>query len=299
MYSLSIIAPAAETAAANSAIAALGYGPNTLSVPLVGDRAPEADEAPTHFGGHWWADAATVDALDALRLTALASCQMLARGPARAESNIAVEEVVGISEPTGTFNASIGDCVLIRHKQFNANQWGWRAEFRVRSPEFDPGVRAVAIYSDAAHQNYLYTTGAFTLQDGAWISEWNEGKPNKADVHFALLWASVVEAAGTLGVDDDVSALYLKYGLPASAVIPGGEEWVDTGVTVTQLVGAGIYRVSGIPTIAFDQQIRLGDFETGETVFAGYWPTTGTPSDYIKIAPHVSAAVGSKLWVWE
>lgn len=77
-----------------------------------------------------------------------------------------------------------------------------------------------------------------------------------------------------------------------------GEDWVDTGVTIAQLVGAGIYRCSGIPTITLDQAIRLGDASAGETVFTGYWPTTATPSDYIKISPHVSAAVGSKVWKW-
>jgi hypothetical protein len=78
-----------------------------------------------------------------------------------------------------------------------------------------------------------------------------------------------------------------------------GEEWIDTGVTIIQLVAAGIYRCSGIPTISLDQAIRLGDTEAGETVFKGYWPTTATPSDYIAIAPHVSVANGAKVWKWE
>jgi hypothetical protein len=77
-----------------------------------------------------------------------------------------------------------------------------------------------------------------------------------------------------------------------------GEEWVDTGVTVIQLVASGVYRCSGIPTIALNQAIRLGDASAGETKFTGYWPTTGTPSDYIKIAPHVSVANGVKVWKW-
>lgn len=74
--------------------------------------------------------------------------------------------------------------------------------------------------------------------------------------------------------------------------------WVDTGVTIAQLVGAGVYRVSGVPTITLNQAIRLGDLPAGETVFTGYWPTTGTPSDYIKISPHVTAANGAKVWKW-
>jgi hypothetical protein len=43
----------------------------------------------------------------------------------------------------------------------------------------------------------------------------------------------------------------------------------------------------------------LGDTEAGETVFTGYWPSVGTPSDYITIAPHVTAANGAKVWKWE
>ena len=77
------------------------------------------------------------------------------------------------------------------------------------------------------------------------------------------------------------------------------QTWVDTGATVTQLVGAGVYRVSGVPTITLNQAIRLGDLPAGETVFTGYWPTTGTPSDYIKISPHVTAANGANVWKWE
>ncbi len=78
----------------------------------------------------------------------------------------------------------------------------------------------------------------------------------------------------------------------------GGATWIDTGVTIAQLIGAGVYRVSGVPTITMNQAIRLGDLPVGETVFTGYWPATGTPSDYIKISPHVTAANGAKVWKW-
>ena len=72
--------------------------------------------------------------------------------------------------------------------------------------------------------------------------------------------------------------------------------WVDTGATVTQLVGSGTYRVSAvIPDLVKTQAIKLG---TAETVFQGYWPTATTPSDYLTITPHVTAAVGAKVWKW-
>jgi hypothetical protein len=89
------------------------------------------------------------------------------------------------------------------------------------------------------------------------------------------------------------------YGWTVVGQEPGpSETWVDTGVTIAQLIGAGVYRVSGVPTITLNQAIRLGDLQAGETVFTGYWPTTGTPSDYIKISPHVTAAIGAKVWKW-
>jgi hypothetical protein len=78
-----------------------------------------------------------------------------------------------------------------------------------------------------------------------------------------------------------------------------GEAWVDTGFTIIQLVASGVYRCSGIPTIAMDQALRLGDVEAGETVFKGYWPAAGTPSDYITINPHKAVANGVKVWKWE
>lgn len=76
-----------------------------------------------------------------------------------------------------------------------------------------------------------------------------------------------------------------------------GATWVDTGVTIAQLIGAGVYRVSAVPSgLTIGQALRLG--ATAETTFNGYWPTAGTPSDYIKITPHVSAAVGAAVWKW-
>lgn len=198
----------------------------------------------------------------------------------------------------GVFGVTLGDFLEISHKQFGS-QWGWRAVMRVQSEDFTPGVRAVAIYSDADHTEYLYTTGAFTwdAEAGEWATQWNESKANKTDIHYAILYASLVENAGTLRAEDDSSTSFFLYGVP-SATVPGGEEWVDTGVTVTQLVGAGVYRVSGITELIFDQQIRLGETEAGETVFKGYWPSVGTPSDYLNIAPHVEVAVGAKVYKW-
>jgi hypothetical protein len=133
-------------------------------------------------------------------------------------------------------------------------------------------------------------------------------------------WANGVEVEREI----DSVLRYFRSGIPNNATIPGdpssgppwnywieidvngeplepepGEEWVDTGVTIIQLVASGVYRCSGIPTIALNQAIRLGDAEAGETVFTGYWPTAGTPSDYLTISPHVAVANGATVYKWE
>jgi hypothetical protein len=74
----------------------------------------------------------------------------------------------------------------------------------------------------------------------------------------------------------------------------GGETWVDTGATVAQLVGAGVYRVSAdlSGVLSAGQSIKLG---TAETTFTGFWAGQGT---YLLISPHVTAAVGATVWAW-
>lgn len=297
-YSISMIAPAVVRDSVNAALALFGYGPETLTVPMVGDSEPPDGESPTHYGCHWWADAATVAALDAIRNTTLSGCKVLIRCAAEdaiSTENTALESQPSTPEPTGTFGAVRGDFIEIRHKQFTGGLWGWRAEMRSQSGDFEPGVRAIGIYSDAACTQYLYTTGAFVLDEssGRYVTEWNSGNVVKTTRYFALLYASLQEAIGALLDTQDVATVYLKYGLPVEPP-PVGATWVDTGATVIQLVAAGVYRVStsltGILTVG--QAIRLG---TAETVFTGFWAGFG---DYLLISPHVSVANGSKVWKW-
>lgn len=297
-YSISIISPASERAAINSALALLGYGPETLTVPMIGDSPPGIGESPTHYGCHWWADAGTVAALDAVRNTTLSKCEVLIRcatEDAISTENTTIESQPLTPEPTGTFGAIRGDFIEIKHKQFAGGQWGWRAEIRSQSGDFEPGVRAIGIYSDAECTQFLYTTGSFVLDSasGRYVTEWNSGDSAKTTRYFALLYASAQEAIGALLDKDDVAVVYLKYGLPADPP-PAGETWVDTGATVTQLVADGVYRVS-IPLVGVlmaGQAIRLG---TAETVFTAFWSGFG---DYLIISPHVAAANGDKVWAW-
>jgi hypothetical protein len=198
-------------------------------------------------------------------------------------------------------------------------------------PEVDPETGVWSSYAKGAVVAYDGRLWKSTIDGNVWepgISAWHP-EPEIEGV-LRPLWIQPTGAHDTwaegVEVEREIDGVlrYFRSGIPNNATVPGdpssgppwnywieidvdgnviepepGEEWVDTGVTLTQLVGAGIYRVSGIPTLTLNQEIRLGDTEAGETVFTGYWPTTGTPSDYIKISPHVSAAVGSKVWKWE
>ncbi len=211
--------------------------------------------------------------------------------------------------------------IEVRHKQFTGNAnpewdgWGWRAEIVGGAASRDPSARAIAIYHDAECLDYWYTTAAFTQQQSVWqtnaqdhpltvwATEYNPafiGVPNdsKADVHHACLLGAAQEGHATLRATDERA--YHEFWLHDQGyVAPPSATWVDTGTTVAQLVGSGVYRMSGIPSgLTINQSVRLGGSAPGETVFKGYWPTAATPSDYITIAPHVSVAVGTKLWKW-
>ena len=208
--------------------------------------------------------------------------------------------------------------IEVRHKLFEGasnpewDGWGWRAEIVGGAASRDPSARAIGIYSDEDASQFLYTTGAFSEQPSdwqvdaeglpltVWATEYNPGLlgyPNdsKAPVHHACLLGSAQEGHATLQPEQE--AAYHEFWDHNQAADPApGADWVDTGATITQLVGAGIYRVSAVVTLAPSQALKLG---TAETVFQGYWPTATTPSDYLTIAPHVSAAVGAIVWAWE
>lgn len=298
-YSISIIATTAERDAVNSALELLGYGPETLTAPMIGDSAPIDGETPTHYGCHWWADAETVSAIDAIRNTALSGCEVLIRCATEdmiSTENTTIESQNSTPEPTGTFGAVRGDFIEIRHKQFSGGLWGWRAEMRSQSGDFEPGVRAIGIYSDAACTQYLYTTGAFVLDEasGRYATEWNSGNSAKTTRYFALLYASAQEATGALLNTEDVAVVYLKYGLPAEPP-PAGATWIDTGATVTSQAGQLFYVNADISTLGLTtgQAIRFGN--SLETTYVQTWPGTTT---LMQINPYVSAQAGMKVFKW-
>ena len=243
MRSLVITAPAAQRAAINAELESRGYGPDNLSVALTNGQSTERDEdgnltgTPTHYSCHWWATDAQYADILSLRDTALAGC--------------AINGTTDLSNPTGLFGVTNGDFVQIRHKEFSPGQWGWRAEFVVQADEFEPGVRAIAIYADAEHQQYLYTTGAFTLDGDVWATEWNAGTAEPQDVHWALLWASAIEHSSTLAADADRDIGWLRQGVPGDAVPPPvgalPDRWNQPGAPAP---GGGVY-----PAYAIDDLV--------------------------------------------
>lgn len=228
---LIITAPISEAAAINTKLEQLGYGPNNLSVHMQNGEVindPLEFANATHMSCCWAADQETIDVIDSLLTTDLASC---------AVGHQHTQDIAGL------FNAMVGDLITIRHKQFNGTQWGWRAEITAASPEFNPGVRAIAIYTDPEHQQYSYTTGAFVQSGGIWATEWNEGKANKTDIHWAVLFAAAREVVGTLPAGQDTSVAYMRFGLPPSEgpIGPTVQPWVQpTGAHDAYAIGSRV-----------------------------------------------------------
>jgi hypothetical protein len=257
-----IVSPWSEKDAINAELIERGHGP-CLSIPMVGDRKAETGETPSHAACHWWSSdhETTLETLAELRGTLFANSNIVVRGDAEnvPEELGAVEG--DFSDVTGTWGAMLGDSIVLRHKKFG-QQWGWRAELRVQSESFEPGVRAIGIYSDPDHTSYSYTTGAFVWDEEAqrWATEWNEGRANKADVHWSVLYASLQEQKGTLKADADADALFLKYGLPTPPVDPGDPviEWAPG-----QVVAPGDLRTYQGTTYVCIQ---------GHTTLAGWTP---------------------------
>jgi hypothetical protein len=212
--------------------------------------------------------------------------------------------------------------IEIRHKLFTGNSnpawdgWGWRAEIVGGAASRSPTARAIGIYTDAACTQYRYTTGAFTSQPSAWqvdsqgqpltvwATEYNPGllgdnNDNKADVHHACLLGSAQEGHATLRATDERA--YHEFWLHDQGYVPPPEAtWVDTTATMTQIIADSVFLLSATVTgFTIGQKIRIGSLAAGELVFNGYWPTAGTPSNYIKTTAHYAGATaGMKIWKW-
>lgn len=207
----------------------------------------------------------------------------------------------------------------IRHHYFDtpatpsSTGWGFRAEIVGGAASRDPSIRSTGAYTDGTYTTWIWPqVGAFILGPSAWqvddqgqpLTVWYQDswdgyrRPAKETYYVALLYGPTMEGKATLPVDHE-RVVYQFWEHDQGYVPPPAASWVDTGATVAQLVAAGIYRLNAIVTgLAIGQPVRLGELPAGETVFTGYWPTAATPSDYIAIAPHVTAAVGAKVYKW-
>lgn len=74
-----------------------------------------------------------------------------------------------------------------------------------------------------------------------------------------------------------------------------GEQWVDSGETVTALIGAGTIGVTDTAPFAAGQQIRI-DGASEATI--SYIHTVGTPGVLV-IDPHVGVSGGESIEIWQ
>lgn len=176
--------------------------------------------------------------------------------------------------------------VEIRHKTFTfakdgVDGEGWRAEMHGSYTTRDPGVHAIAWYSDPECTQYIGTTGAFVQSTSEWQVD-ESGNPltvwatnaslghleiTKVDWHLALLEASVQRGYQTLGVDD-VSIRYLFW-----ENVQGAASYVDSGATWQGLVGSNTFWVSDTSPFQVESAIKIQDVECSVTQIF----TPGTP----------------------
>jgi hypothetical protein len=150
------------------------------------------------------------------------------------------------------FGATLGDELVLTHQAFGA-QWGWRAEFSVQSDAFTPGVRAIAIYADAACTQYLYTTGAFQFDDGTWFTQWNPGNSSKGTYYVALLFGGNQESIGALTPGDIEVRIPLRHGL-----VQEGDLLTEWTAGRQYLVGQGCTYLGSVYTCLQQHTAQVG-----------------------------------------
>jgi len=282
--SISAIVPVANLLATNAALEAAGHGPNNFSVPAY--TGPSA----THAALHCWDSPAFLASLQAIpEVTILSDGDLdpVARtlvvienaGAQWGEQSLELPSSGTVTAGTlYRFDESLWYVIqTFNRSTYNAHPSTYPALIRrVRNPQVvEPWQQPLDQYDAYRLINPFTGEADRTTHDGqTWYVTGVDGSGNNVWEPGVFGWTIVGQEPGP------------------------SETWIDTGVTITQLVGSGVYRVSGVPTITLNQAIRLGDLPAGETVFTGYWPTTGTPSDYIKISPHRSVSNGVKVWKW-
>jgi hypothetical protein len=282
--SISAICALADIASVNTTLEGQGFGPGNFAVPAY------TGAAATHAALHCWDNPNFLAALQAIPAIQV----LVDAGEPFLQTQALIESVAakwGAQAPPLPSSGIITAGALYRFEDllwsviqtfdrttFNAHPSTYPALIRT---VHEPGV--IAPWKQPIDQYDAYKL----------VNPFN-GLPDQC-THNGQTWTvSAADGAGNNVWEPGVFGwTYPGYVAPPSAT------WVDTGATVAQLVAAGIYRLNAIVTgLSVGQAIRLGELPAGETVFNGYWPTAATPSDYISITPHVTAAVGAKVWKW-
>ena len=281
--SLVAIIPVANLLSANSTLAGQGHGELCFSVPAY------SNTGATHAALHAWDDpvfAAHVKALPGV-VTEESDGNPVARTEALISEQGAHWGDYAQSLPTS------GNALANTLYRFDESLWWCIQTFNRSTYSAHPDTYPALIRRIRVPGSVEPWRQPIDQYDAYKILSPFTGEPDKCTHNGQDWYVSAADGAGNNVWEPGT------YGWTVVGQEPEPEAtWVDTGVTIAQLIGAGVYRVSGVPTITLNQAIRLGDLPSGETVFIGYWPTTSTPSDYIKISPHVIAANGSKVWKW-
>jgi len=133
--------------------------------------------------------------------------------------------------------------------------------------------------------------------DAYYVTNPFTGKPDEAYIGDTLYHVTSGNAAGLNvaqpGTQNSGWALG-AYVPPGEGEEPIGEQWIDTGSTVTGQTGQLYYVSEPIANLGLTvgQAIKLGD---AETTYAGTW---GGTDDLMQINPYVTASVGDVVWKW-
>ena len=193
----------------------------------------------------------------------------------------------------------------IRPKFFDGtfSGWGWRAEMVGNDETISPAARSIALYSDAAHTQFLYTPGAFVrgpsefYPGDAWAMESPAGQltQTRQDIHFATLWGSVQEAKGTLA--SDAEAAFARYWIGIEGEQPGTGEpvdppsgWTDSGATTNGPSGANTMGVSDDSPFSAGQTIRVAQDDNLTTTVTGIHS-----NNLLLISPHITVGSGQMI----
>jgi len=302
--SISAICPVANLVAVNAALEEAGHGPNNFSIPAY--SGPGA----THAALHSWDSPAFLTSLQAIpEVTILA-------GPVdTGEVDEDLNPILVDLDPTERTRKVVEDAgaqwagdapelpdsgmveadTIYRYGEneiwyviqaFDRSVYGdhpstYQALIRrVRNPNEQGEWRQPLDQFDA-----YYVVNPFTGQPDQVTHNGLDYYVTSGDAEGLNVWEPGTQNSGwTQGV----------YVPPVEGEEPVGEQWIDTGATVTGQTGQLYYVSEPIANLGLTvgQAIKLGD---AETTYAGTW---GGTDDLMQIDPYVAASVGDVVWKW-